>query len=87
MPDPTGLLVVNDYLEAEITVHMESFVWLKPYRTCLGQSKTPRKPDELLNALQEEWQRIPRMNIRRLIRSMHPRCNAVIRARGGHTEY
>ena len=40
--------------------------------------RIPEKHDELLNALQEEWKRIPWMDIRRLIRSMHRRCHAVI---------
>ena len=56
-------------------------------RRLSSRQRLPENLDELLNALQEEMQRIPRMDFRRLIRSKHRRCNAVIRARGGHTEY
>ena len=38
-------------------------------------------------ALQEEWQNIPQDTIRRLVASMHRRCEAVIQAQGGHTRY
>ena len=94
---PHRTLVANDYLEAETIVCM---VWpcrsldLNPIehawdilqRRVSSRQRLPENPDELLNALQEEWQRVPRMDIRRSIRSVHRHCNAFIRARGGHTE-
>ncbi|CAF4805054.1 unnamed protein product [Pieris macdunnoughi] len=41
----------------------------------------------LTEALIEEWERIPQEDIWRIIRSMPRRCQAVIRAHGGHTRY
>ena len=38
-------------------------------------------------ALQIEWQAIPQVQIKTLIRSMRKRCTACIRAQGGHTQY
>ena len=38
-------------------------------------------------ALQEEWRRIPQLQIVRLIRSMRHRCVACINALDGHTRY
>ena len=47
----------------------------------------PQNLDELYQCLQQEWRAIPRATIRNLIRSMPRRCQAVERARGGHTRY
>lgn len=47
----------------------------------------PQNLEELSNALTEEWERIPQDSVRRLLRSMPRRCNAVIDAHGGHTKY
>ena len=47
----------------------------------------PQTLQELEVALLEEWRVIPQETIRRLIRSMSRRCQAVIRARGGNTRY
>ena len=47
----------------------------------------PGTVQELTQALVEEWNAIPQENIRRLIQSMHNRCDACITARGGHTRY
>ena len=41
--------------------------------------------NDLERALHEEWARVPRQFIQRLINSMRRRCMAVIQARGGHT--
>ena len=40
----------------------------------------PRTQEDLTQALIEEWTRIPRPAIRRLIRSFKSRCRAVINA-------
>ena len=47
----------------------------------------PQTLPELLAALQNEWQNIPQRVVDRLIASMRRRCQAVIRARGGHNRY
>lgn len=47
----------------------------------------PQTRLQLVNALRDEWRRIPQRRIRRLIQSMPRRCRAVIDARGGHTRY
>ena len=47
----------------------------------------PQTLQELEDALLEEWRVISQETIRRLIRSISQRCQAVIRARGGNTRY
>ena len=47
----------------------------------------PRMLQALGAALQEEWRRIPQLQIARLIRSMRRRCVACIDATGAHTRY
>lgn len=47
----------------------------------------PADLPQLAAALQQEWRRLPRETIRRLIRSMPSRCRCCIDARGGHTKY
>ena len=42
---------------------------------------------DLERVLDEEWTRIPRAVVRRLISSMRRRCGAVIDSNGGHTRY
>ena len=58
----------------------------------LGKSIQRRQPQpqtlqQLSQALQEEWTRIPQARIQRLIMSMPRRCQAVLNARGGHNRY
>ena len=43
--------------------------------------------DQLKVALQEEWERLDVEFADRLVRSMKRRCEAVIKAKGGVTEY
>ena len=43
--------------------------------------------NELRNILTDVWNDLPQQRIRRLIASMHPRCIACIKARGGHISY
>ena len=47
----------------------------------------PRTLQALGAALQEEWRRIPQLQIARLISSMRRPCVACINATGGHTRY
>jgi len=42
---------------------------------------------ELRTALMEEWAAVPQRRLTSLIKSMRRRCQAVIRATGGHTRY
>ena len=52
-----------------------------------NRQKQPQTLQELEDALLEEWRIIPQETIRRLIRSMSRRWQAVIPARGGNTRY
>jgi hypothetical protein len=47
----------------------------------------PQSLQQLMNALQDEWNNIPQQVIRTLITPMGRRCQAVIDSRGGHTRY
>jgi transposase len=47
----------------------------------------PQTLDQLRQMLQQEWQTIPRNNVRNLIESMPRRCRAVLAASGGHTRF
>ena len=47
----------------------------------------PRNRRELVEAVHEEWDRIPQFRISRLVTSMLRRCRACCDARGGHTRY
>jgi transposase len=47
----------------------------------------PQSFQQLVNALQDEWNNIPQQAIRTLISSMGLRCQAVIDSGGGHTRY
>uniref|UniRef100_A0A3B3C2I8 Ig-like domain-containing protein n=1 Tax=Oryzias melastigma TaxID=30732 RepID=A0A3B3C2I8_ORYME len=47
----------------------------------------PQTVQQLRDALTQIWEEMPQDTIRRLIRSMPPRCQACIQARGGHTRY
>ena len=51
------------------------------------RQQQPQTLQQLRDAPQDEWRRIPQRQIRRLIRSMPRRCQAVIDARGGNTRY
>ena len=52
-----------------------------------SRRQLPAKRQELVEALQEEWQRIPRDVIRRLTFSGRRRVFAYIEAGGGHARY
>ena len=54
-------------------------------RSVRGRPVPPQNLQDLEQALNEEWNLIPQRDLRRLIRSMLHRCQAVINARGGHT--
>ena len=50
-------------------------------------SLQPRDLPELRVALLAEWNELPQNNFNRLVRSTRHRCQAVIDARGGNTQY
>ena len=52
-----------------------------------GRQRPPTTLSELGQALQEEWNRLPRMVIGRIIRSMPRRLNQCLTNRGGITHY
>lgn len=90
--------VVNDYLQRETIVRMDwpsrspdlnpiEHAWDILQRRVSARNNPPQNRQELTRALQEEWQRIPQIGHRRLIRSMRRRCQAVMRVNGGHTPY
>ena len=56
-------------------------------RSVRGRPVSPQTPQDVEQALIEEWNLIPQRDLRRLIRSMPRRCQTVINARGGHTLY
>lgn len=62
-------------------------LWDELKRRVRGRSPAPASIEDLKTALIEEWQEIPQDIIRKLIRSMKNRLQAVIRARGGNTKY
>lgn len=95
---PHRARVVNDYLEAETIDRMDwpscspdlnpiEHAWDMLQRAVSARPVVPGNRQELEVALHQEWARIQQDSFRRLIRSMQRRCRAVIRARGGHTEY
>lgn len=62
-------------------------VWDVLGRAVRQRPNPPSTIAELRIALVEEWHRIPRNQIQRLITSMRRRCTAVVNANGGHTRY
>ena len=94
---PHRATVVNQYLERETIVRMDwpsrspdlnpiEHAWDLLQRAICSRIRLHNTRNKLVQALNEEWQRIPRMSLRRLIRSMPRRCRAVVQTRGGHTE-
>ena len=62
-------------------------IWDQLDKRVHQRQSPPETLDQLLQMLQQEWQTIPRNNVRNLIESMPRRCRAVLAARGGHTRY
>ena len=75
-------------LASQISWHVPYWTFVGCFRPiCSARQPQPVNLDDLSVALQEEWRRIPRATIRRLIASMPSRCRACVAARGGHTRY
>ena len=90
--------VVQEYLQRETIERMGwpavspdlnpiEHVWDQLQHRLSQRPNQPQTLDELENALREEWNNLPQQNMVNLIMSMQRRCQAVLRARGGHTEY
>lgn len=62
-------------------------LWDNLDRRVRRRQQQPQTLQQLRDALQEEWRRIPQREIRRLIHSMPSRCQAVIDVHGGNTRY
>jgi len=62
-------------------------LWDELDRRISARRRQPASRQMLIQALQEEWERLPQQSIRNLVRSMRRRCVACVRARGGHTRY
>ncbi len=62
-------------------------LWDELDRRVRGQPNPPESVAQMRQALLAQWQRIGQPEIRRLIRSMRRRCQAVIDANGGHNRY
>ena len=95
---PHRARVVQDHLQMQ---HIRTLPWpamspdLSPIehlwdlltRRVQQRPAAPQTLQQLAQALQQEWQRIPQDNIRRLICSMKRRCNACLAANGGPTRF
>ena len=62
-------------------------LWDNLDRRLRRRQPQPQTRQQLCQALQDEWRRIPQRQIRDLIESMPRRCQSVIEANGGHTRY
>jgi transposase len=62
-------------------------LWVHLKRALLKYPTPPKGVHELWERVVKEWNRIPAETCQKLIESMPRRIKAVIRAKGGHTEY
>lgn len=62
-------------------------IWDTLKQKVRARDPAPTTLEDLETAIREEWDRIPQESIKILIRSLKRRMQAVIRARGGNTEY
>ena len=62
-------------------------LWAELDRRVRSRAVQPVTLQQLEAVLIQEWQAIPQYIIRRYVFSMGRRCQAAIRARGGHTRY
>lgn len=62
-------------------------LWDELKRKVRARNPAPATKSQLLAALIEEWESVPQEPVKRIIRSMKNRLEAVIRARGGNTKY
>lgn len=95
---PHRARIVNDFIHRE---HINRMYWpaLSPdinpieriwdalQRRISSRRNHPQNLNQLENALVEEWARIPVEIVNNTIRSMHQRCEEIVRSRGGPTHY
>jgi len=62
-------------------------LWVHLKRAMLHYPTPPKGVHELWDRVVEEWNKIPPETFKKLIESMPRRIQAVIRAKGGHTDY
>ena len=62
-------------------------MWYRLDRQIRKREPLPTFKKALINALMEEWQKVPLDVVRNLISSMPQRIMAVINAKGSHTQY
>ena len=62
-------------------------MWDKLGRRLRRRPQQPQNVRDLWLALHQEWHNIPMATVRRLVRSMPQRLQAVIANNGGHTRY
>ena len=78
---------VMDWSPRSADLNCIEHLWDLIGRSLHNRQHQPQILQELKAALLEEWRVIPQETIRRLIRSMSRRCQAVIRVRGRNTRY
>jgi hypothetical protein len=62
-------------------------LWVNLKNKMKEYPEPPKGVHELWNRVAEEWNKITPEECQRLIESMPRRCQAVIKAKGGHTKY
>lgn len=62
-------------------------LWDTLKRKVRSRTPAPVNHNQLVDAVNAEWENIPQDTIENLISSMPRRLNAVIQSRGGHTPY
>ena len=89
-------MVVMNFLKAENVTVMDYFPQIQDLNSIknvwktLGErfkARNPKTTEQLWNALQEEWNKITRQDINKLISSCNQRCQSVIEAKGLHSKY
>ena len=78
---------IDDWPSKSPDLNPIEHLWDNLYTRVRQRQNPPGNVNELRDALLEEWNNIPQAQMNNLIHSMHRRCQAVSKARGGHTRY